>query len=691
MDCLRSSRRMPCLMLMGILVAAVLAASPASAARYHVLTSGTRIEGESVPDDWSDENCYAVIDSAAAAAAAGDTILLAREDHVANASVVLPAFLGNRDLDGMADDCRVLLAGEAQFTFAAEADTITVRGISCVGDGLDSDAAAFAIAGMEVGPDTYSFEDCVFTGNSGSDLDGAGGSCLQVTGAGEQRTVAVERCRFEQNSCRGYGGALYVGDGWDLSLTECEFVGNACLPSAGRPIAHGGAVAVMSPLAPSAVLIEATQFTGNESAGPGGACFVEDASLTLLGSDFVDNRTAVGAGTNWASGAGVLMRRAAGHAEVVTFTAEQCTFSGNFGDLTVDPWAGDGGGLNVRGAFDLPIVEVAVAECVFQDNYNAQGGGISLGQFVVGTVQRCRFSGNRALLQGGAFYKGGGNPESAGETVTVEYCEFDGNDAGLDRDDVESTLLGRGGAAFVRLAPSVEFINCTFHENTVHGPLQRGDAIMSAEEEGTYDPDDPRACVVINCAFYATTGNDYQVYGNPRAFRQVSHNAWQPDEFFCADVVPEATVDLIEFPFIAPDNLDLPDESPLVDAGLDVGLTEDILGRTVPDGDAPDIGCYEARIITAVAQLPGAVRRVTAWPNPFNPRVTVAFTLAAAADIRLEVYDLRGRRLATLAAGEFAAGTYERSWDASGLSSGTYAYRLSAGGGVLTGKLQLVR
>jgi hypothetical protein len=88
---------------------------------------------------------------------------------------------------------------------------------------------------------------------------------------------------------------------------------------------------------------------------------------------------------------------------------------------------------------------------------------------------------------------------------------------------------------------------------------------------------------------------------------------------------------------------------------------------------------------------PALVARHGAWPNPFNPRVTVAFTLTATADVSLDVYDLRGRRLATLAAGELAAGTHQRSWDASGLPSGTYAYRLIAAGRFYAGKLQLVR
>ena len=91
------------------------------------------------------------------------------------------------------------------------------------------------------------------------------------------------------------------------------------------------------------------------------------------------------------------------------------------------------------------------------------------------------------------------------------------------------------------------------------------------------------------------------------------------------------------------------------------------------------------------ATVPAIVAEHSAWPNPFNPRVTVSFTLTAATSVRLDVYDLRGRRLATLAEGDLPAGTYQRTWDAAGLPSGLYAYRLVAGGRFHAGKLQLVR
>jgi hypothetical protein len=80
-----------------------------------------------------------------------------------------------------------------------------------------------------------------------------------------------------------------------------------------------------------------------------------------------------------------------------------------------------------------------------------------------------------------------------------------------------------------------------------------------------------------------------------------------------------------------------------------------------------------------------------AYPNPFNPTTTLRFTLPAAADVRLEVFDLLGRRVATLVDGPLDAGTHAVPFDAAHLPSGTYLYRMQAGGAVLTQRMTLVK
>ena len=77
---------------------------------------------------------------------------------------------------------------------------------------------------------------------------------------------------------------------------------------------------------------------------------------------------------------------------------------------------------------------------------------------------------------------------------------------------------------------------------------------------------------------------------------------------------------------------------------------------------------------------PAAVRLAAPAPNPLGSRAALAFETAAAGPVRLDVFDVTGRRVATLVDGPLAAGRHEAVLDASALSSGVYVVRLRAGG-----------
>jgi hypothetical protein len=68
------------------------------------------------------------------------------------------------------------------------------------------------------------------------------------------------------------------------------------------------------------------------------------------------------------------------------------------------------------------------------------------------------------------------------------------------------------------------------------------------------------------------------------------------------------------------------------------------------------------------------------YPNPFHAEVTVRYSLAETATIRLEAYDALGRRVAMLAEGVRAAGSHAATLDGSALAPGLYLVRLTASG-----------
>jgi hypothetical protein len=67
------------------------------------------------------------------------------------------------------------------------------------------------------------------------------------------------------------------------------------------------------------------------------------------------------------------------------------------------------------------------------------------------------------------------------------------------------------------------------------------------------------------------------------------------------------------------------------------------------------------------------------YPNPFNPNTVISYQLSGVSNVSLKVYDILGREIKTLVDGIQKAGMHTITFNASGLSSGVYFYRLTAG------------
>ncbi len=79
------------------------------------------------------------------------------------------------------------------------------------------------------------------------------------------------------------------------------------------------------------------------------------------------------------------------------------------------------------------------------------------------------------------------------------------------------------------------------------------------------------------------------------------------------------------------------------------------------------------------------------YPNPFNPSTTISFTLDRSGFVSLNVYDVAGRAVATVLNKSMEAGTYDVGFNASGLSSGVYFYKLKTAEQEMTKKMILLR
>lgn len=98
-------------------------------------------------------------------------------------------------------------------------------------------------------------------------------------------------------------------------------------------------------------------------------------------------------------------------------------------------------------------------------------------------------------------------------------------------------------------------------------------------------------------------------------------------------------------------------------------------------------------LLSAPQREPISFELAQNYPNPFNPTTTLTYRLLATSDVRLEVFDILGRKVATLVQARQSAGAYRLTFNAAefNLSSGLYFYRLTTGTRSETRKMILTK
>jgi hypothetical protein len=114
----------------------------------------------------------------------------------------------------------------------------------------------------------------------------------------------------------------------------------------------------------------------------------------------------------------------------------------------------------------------------------------------------------------------------------------------------------------------------------------------------------------------------------------------------------------------------------------------DLIYTAWVDAGSPDPNATSVKDITT---SPSAFNLYQNYPNPFNPSTSIKFSVPQKGNVSLNVYDVRGMKVAELFNGDKEAGNYEVNFDASKLSSGVYFYELQSAGFFQAKKMILMK
>jgi hypothetical protein len=238
---------------------------------------------------------------------------------------------------------------------------------------------------------------------------------------------------------------------------------------------------------------------------------------------------------------------------------------------------------------------------------------------------------------------------------------------------------GKGGFDSVFDYNIAQLVNCTFYKNMKNdSDWDRGAGVNSPKGTTT----------ITNCIFSENVSGSYvpeQIETNDSSLVTYTLIQGGDTEYWLGDGV---IFDEPQFKNTNSWELDLrlQESSPAVDAGNDEAynaVCSDTLElNNTPRfvGDAIDMGAYEFTTISSIDEenLPTSFALDAAYPNPFNPQVSIPFSVKELSQVNLTVYNMLGQKVAILSNGVIQAGTYTYTWTPENLSSGVYLIQMTA-------------
>ena len=326
-----------------------------------------------------------------------------------------------------------------------------------------------------------------------------------------------------------------------------------------------------------------------------------------------------------------------------------------------------GGGISITGNSSPMITNCAIERNLTDGGY---GGGIySEGDMV--TISECSFSYNEA------FDEGGGISIHAG-SVILDHCIFEHN---------QCQQFGRnaGGGVYIS-GDTLTVDHCTFYLNLADViDHYAGLDIQTANS----------AVATISNSIFSSVW--YPIRFDSSVPASVSYNDFKiaaPSMYFWGNV-PPGLGDLMQtnpggdscdvfynmyldplFVDINNDDLHLTENSPCIDGG-DPDSPYD------PDSTIADMGRFyydqSVGIDDRAEHLPAIISLSQNYPNPFNASTLIRYELPQSSQVKIEIYDLLGRKVTTLYDGEKQAGHHYVIWNTGDFSSGIYFSKLRAG------------
>ena len=539
--------------------------------------------------------------------------------------------------------------------------------------------------GIYCGSSNATINDCEFFQNH-AEYRGGGISCYYSS-------PTIENCTISGNSASDDGGGIFCYYGSSPIIEHCTINGNSA--------SNGGGIACYSNSSPT---IENCSISGNSAdEGGGGIQCIDysspDMSNCIISGNSVDEG---GGGIQcWYSNP----------------TIDNCTISGNSA-----VWGG--GGISCSW-YSSPTI----SNCTFSENSAVwDGGGIHCHRSSP-TISNCTISGNSAYYGGGICSSWDSCPSGVNNIIWGNTA-LNGSQIYLDTggsfsctySDIQGGWPGTGN---IFLDP--EFVDTTWSDHR----LQWGSPCIDA---GDPNPiyNDPDGTVADMGAFYYDQSMPLRVLLTPHdtpiqipivggSFDYTIRLTNIAPLVLVAEVWCDATLPNghIYGPVLGPVSVDIGsgvtrsrERTQNVPAGAPVGTYSYNAYATAGSDTSTDsftffkegadggyLGSPSDWICTGepftseemVSIRPSEFILLPSHPNPFNPETKLTFALSTPGDVSLIIYDIQGREVARLVDGWRAAGTHQAVFDGSGLASGMYFARLTAGDFQRTRKLLLVK